>query len=1557
MGEGQARMMQHAVGAVTGIALPPYDAPDMVSDGSHFPHSETEVKEQKEFLQKALAEKLKSWDLGPAVVESQTLSDDMLGKKISDQQEMWKEERKALGIQQSDYDAHRARLEKEVRSRVQDSIKHRKMEGGSHDEVQVWGHEPAHKITKHAGHNDAFSLLDKPMEDSMPNLSREDERCLGVLFDALSEGSSVINVDQLARLLNIKVLISANEASEIMAQMDVNKDGHVDFQEFRVYVVQAVVKAFQKLDIDNNGHIDVDEIAPLAAMFDIKSDREFVKKLDWAGDGRVQCGDFTSFVLEDSVEKLTKRKYKTTDMPPQLPILDAERVIRRLFDAHDADGSGTLDTDEVMRLAVNLGLVDKLRTEEEFIRDLLRELKGIVLLQGEKVQGDAGDINFPEFRKWIIRVIGKKWNPLHAKNNKGENYWRGENPTLNAEFDRIEDLKYPTYLGYLMRACGVKPEQGEKHSKAKIDRFLKMLVQGGFAEEVKKGVYSLDREYFTCFVLMDFISEYLKDVDRASDPLYYEALPDFAPPKKGEKALTYDPITGRIIDFSNRLSPDTLPTSPTRPGGGTDMPGGATGGYRQQPEPRLNQSGSGRIDPMDLAELSHGRLTHSLRVPQLRFSDVLNQDLLASNEWYLDQSHKLKSLLHHLGWEGEIEVSDFTRALVNIVDTSFARLDADSSGYIDRSEIHLSCDLMSQGSKADMDAVYQKLLELTKGDNVVSKDIFTRIILEDILDGRKPEQFKHALMVLLSLGRDGRTPSTEIQMKQCYRGLINRGADFRRRELAALDDPLRFSWGLPETDPLVRLLRGSQSQLEEREFTEFMFKFLDRAFENVDVHHDGFLDLVVVKRLVEAFDQRAEQSFHRLVKGSVIDAGRNKLRRHEFFRYFTESCISSLARENLVEGLTKVIEWSRSRGAGGSSAGGPQKLTKVLKELFIAMREVPAGSGAKDCVSKRELQPVYRALRSTFDTEQLRISGGVLSSLFDAGSDKALSPKSPSHWEDTDLGRRLDEPDFIEVMSAILQRVADALQGNRPSISKQDVGRCFEKISSSATGGKGLDRTEFYTLVVDTCISGGRDEGIPSLLAKLIKNSTSVPQGSRRSDDDFDRKDSSHHRRDADGGVSSASSATTRSLEALFDDMDRDKNGYLDRKELGDLKRLFQRCWNVQEDDRMLEKVSGSRVRREDFVIFLSSTVDRAFERLDPDRRGYIARAEMSELARAFGYWEGDLVDRMDRDRNMKVDRKEFISFICDTLLKQTKRGEVGEGIRKIVELGMERTHPTYRDERANLSEIELSLEKLHDSLENQGSNRVKEEIQDMAELVTKKWDLRGRDPLLEKLNRATERRRGGSRAHEFSDIVTSLLQRCFEKMDSNRNGRLEYKELGKFSKEYSGSSKDLVPHLEEKLDRYDGRGGLSRYDFYHFVVVELLLGSGASPRVELFRKVIKSLIQLTDDKKGSSEDDDFSLGRKDKTFDFEKDNSRDRDRERERERAREREKERDADRIDDFDLKPKSKSKKSSDDEFEFEKDSSLSLSRSKEFDKSAAKSKKSTSDDIEIFDDIDFD
>lgn len=97
---------------------------------------------------------------------------------------------------------------------------------------------------------------------------------------------------------------------------------------------------------------------------------------------------------------------------------------------------------------------------------MLRDLKGIMVVEGEKIVGDTGDINYDEFRKWIVIQCEAKWNPLNvdpAQRAEVQKKWSRMHPPYdNTSFDKIEDIMMKSadgdyiFLKYLMASCGIK---------------------------------------------------------------------------------------------------------------------------------------------------------------------------------------------------------------------------------------------------------------------------------------------------------------------------------------------------------------------------------------------------------------------------------------------------------------------------------------------------------------------------------------------------------------------------------------------------------------------------------------------------------------------------------------------------------------------------------------------------------------------------------------------------------------------------------------------------------------------------------------------------------------------------------------------------------------------------------------------------------------------------------------------------------------------------------------------------------------------------------------------
>jgi len=319
-------------------------------------------------------------------------------------------------------------------------------------------------------------------------------------------------------------------------------------------------------------------------------------------------------------------------------------------------------------------------------------------------------------------------------------------------------------------------------------------------------------------------------------------------------------------------------------------------------------------------------------------------------------------------------------------------------------------------------------------------------------------------------------------------------------------------------------------------------------------------------------------------------------------------------------------------------------------------------------------------------------------------------------------------------------------------------------------------------------------------------------------------------------------SRTERRFEDLFKKLDKDRNDYLDRSELGDFRRLLERTWDLGSKDRLLEGMSSSRVPRNDFVSFMKELIERAFDRLDTERRGYLTRAEIWELAREFGQHELDFLTELDRDSNKKIDKSEFRAFACDVITRDVGRSKFSDGIVKIVELAA-----TYnkRREGRSLGAVEDGFLAVHEKLDKEGSRVALNEVDDLGSLLKEEWQLeRHRSGGSALLDLITAIRRSGSNLsrYKFVDFSMTVLQEAFETLDENKNGKIEHGELREFSRNYysSGSGKDLVPGLEEKFDTYRNTG-LSRLDFYYYISMELLKGANGSR----YRGVMKALIKL----------------------------------------------------------------------------------------------------------------
>lgn len=104
-----------------------------------------------------------------------------------------------------------------------------------------------------------------------------------------------------------------------------------------------LVEAFRKADNDGDGKLSYEELKDLLQSLGLEEDEEKLNKIvltvDTDKNGTIDLAEFQSII--DSM------KTKTT--------MSFEQQLRQMFDLYDADGSGTIDQDELAQLMATLG--------------------------------------------------------------------------------------------------------------------------------------------------------------------------------------------------------------------------------------------------------------------------------------------------------------------------------------------------------------------------------------------------------------------------------------------------------------------------------------------------------------------------------------------------------------------------------------------------------------------------------------------------------------------------------------------------------------------------------------------------------------------------------------------------------------------------------------------------------------------------------------------------------------------------------------------------------------------------------------------------------------------------------------------------------------------------------------------------------------------------------------------------------------------------------------------------------------------------------------------------
>ena len=167
----------------------------------------------------------------------------------------------------------------------------------------------------------------------------------------------------------IKVLRSLQSRKFQNADTQIDSIDTTNMDQSKVKELMELKRTFSVFDLDNSGSVDLSELGGLMQALGIGLDNEekanVMKEFDVSGDGNISFEEFFTF--------MNRRNSK----------IDADEVIRDVFEMIDQDGSGTVSKLEFQSTLEKLGTGLKARE----IEDLLREID----------TGGDGHISLDEF--------------------------------------------------------------------------------------------------------------------------------------------------------------------------------------------------------------------------------------------------------------------------------------------------------------------------------------------------------------------------------------------------------------------------------------------------------------------------------------------------------------------------------------------------------------------------------------------------------------------------------------------------------------------------------------------------------------------------------------------------------------------------------------------------------------------------------------------------------------------------------------------------------------------------------------------------------------------------------------------------------------------------------------------------------------------------------------------------------------------------------------------------------------------------------------------------------
>ncbi|CAF1156531.1 unnamed protein product [Rotaria sp. Silwood1] len=142
------------------------------------------------------------------------------------------------------------------------------------------------------------------MSSSLTSAQHQELRDAFDIFDSDKSGKiSEKELEKVLKALNINV--SGNQLKKLVNEMDTNKSGQIEFDEFCRVMADAFFKkhshdelraAFRQFDQDGSGYIQANELETIMAKMGKRFTKSqidgLVKSLDTSGDGKISFDEF-----------------------------------------------------------------------------------------------------------------------------------------------------------------------------------------------------------------------------------------------------------------------------------------------------------------------------------------------------------------------------------------------------------------------------------------------------------------------------------------------------------------------------------------------------------------------------------------------------------------------------------------------------------------------------------------------------------------------------------------------------------------------------------------------------------------------------------------------------------------------------------------------------------------------------------------------------------------------------------------------------------------------------------------------------------------------------------------------------------------------------------------------------------------------------------------------------------------------------------------------------------------------------------------------------------------